>query len=172
MKNLLHHKVFRACIAILLAAIVILLLFRIPTRISAAKFNSQTTLPVGLLETGVDWSEYTYLGGFGMRAYRMERNTGTIEYQVSSWPDTFFGKQKVDHIFCWDTAVTVCGLSVGDDITQAENVLRQYGFRPTENRNQYVRFGVILTINTDGSSTKIHQIVIGVSSTNILGFVY
>lgn len=172
MKNLFHDKVLRTCTIVLLAVIVILLAFRVPTRISAARFNELTTLPVGLLESGVDWSEYSCLGGFGMTVFRREGETGLLEYSYSNWPDAIFGKQKVDYIVCQDSSMSICGFSVGDDITQADELLRQYGFTPTRNNNQYNRFGVILTLHTERNSTKINGIVIAVGSTNILGVVY
>ena len=59
MKKIINNRVFRICFVILLFVVTFLSVFRVPTRLSAARFNKYTNLPVGLLEKGVDWSDST-----------------------------------------------------------------------------------------------------------------
>ena len=172
MKKIWKNKAFRICVTAVLVIVAILLAFRVPTRISAAEFNQHTDLPIRLLEKGADWSSYTVMGGFGMNVFLREGETGSLEYQVSNWPDVIFGSQCVDYIICRDTSVTICGLSVGDDIQHAKSAMTQLGFIPTRNDDQYERFGVIVTFRTASGSNAISEIVIAVNGTNILGVVF
>ena len=56
MKNPFKNKVFRRWFWGIVIVIVLLLLFRVPTRLSVAAFNRQTDLPIGFLEKKPDLS--------------------------------------------------------------------------------------------------------------------
>lgn len=172
MKKIINNRVFRICLVILLFVVIFLSVFRVPTRLSAARFNKYTNLPVGLLEKGVDWSDYTVEGGFGMLRYSRETETGYISYDVSNWPDAIFGSHRVDYIICCDNSIDIYHFSVGDGRAEAEMILRKNYFRPGSNEHQFVRNGVVITLFSANSDDVISEIRISATSTNILGIVY
>ena len=78
MKSLLKNNSFRIGVLSLVCFILIATFLRVPTRLFVTQFNAHTNLPVGLLEKGVDWSDYTVEGGFGMIRFSRETETGYI----------------------------------------------------------------------------------------------
>lgn len=172
MKKLLKNKGFRIGVLCLVCFILIITFLRVPTRLFATQFNAHTNLPVGLLEKGVDWSDYTVEGGFGMIRFSRETETGYISYDVSNWPDAIFGSSRVDYIICRDSSIDIYHFSVGDGRAEAEMILRKMLFRPSGNDHQFVRNGVVITLFSEKDDDVISEIRISATGTNIFGIVY
>lgn len=172
MKNPFKNQIFRRCFWTIVIVVVLLLLFRIPTRLSVAAFNQQTNLPIGLLEKKPDFSEYQCLGGFGMTQYAGEDNNGTLTYEVSGWPDLLFGSRQTTRIDCTDPDYSVYGISVGDDMDTVAQIMLRQGFQQGRWDHQFVRLGVVITFTKDLKTNVIKEIVVSVPSTMIFPVVF
>ena len=174
MKNPFKNKVFRRWFWGVVIVIVLLLLFRVPTRLSVAAFNRQTNLPFGLLEKGADFSAFTRQGGFGMVSYERQDDTGSLRYDVSRWPDILFGKRQTTDIRCSDPDFTICGISVGDNAFEAAEILEHHGFLKwnMEESTIYKRFGLSIKFYTDKKNQTVTDIIVFVNSTSILPVVF
>jgi hypothetical protein len=172
MKSLLKNNSFRIGVLSLVCFILIATFLRVPTRLFVTQFNAHTNLPVGLLEKGVDWSDYTVEGGFGMIRFSRETETGYISYDVSNWPDAIFGSNRVDYIICRDSSIVIYHFSVGDGRAEAEMILRKNLFRPSGNEHQFVRNGIVITLFSENNNDVISEIRISATGTNIFGIVY
>lgn len=170
MNNPFKNKVFRRWFWSILIVIVVLLLLRVPTRLSVAVFNRNTDLPFGLLEKKTDFSEYECLGGFGCMAYSLEDDNGTLYYQVSRWPDMLFGSKQTTRIYCTDPDFTIYGVSVGDHASDAEEILKHHGFLKW--KDEYRRFGLSIEFYLDKKSQTITEIRVFVESTSILPVIF
>lgn len=171
MKKVLQSKVFPICLLSLILLILLICVLRIPTRLFASNFNANTNLPIGLLQNSVDWTGFTPEGGFGMMCFGRETDTGYLGYYYSNWPDAIFGRQRVDYITIRDSAIEIYGISLGDDPHDAEHILLDHGFRRGRNENQYIQWGVIITLRS-AQNSGITEMTIAVPSTNILGVVF
>lgn len=170
MKNPFKNKVFRRWFWIILIALVLLL--RIPTRLSVATVNWNSDYPIDLLEKEPDFSEFRKESGFGMTLYVREDDNGTVTYEVSAWPDTLFGSRQTRCIECTDPDYKICGISVGDDMDTAAQIMLRQGFRQGRYDFQFSRLGVVVTFNKDQETNMINEIVVSVPSTMILPVVF
>ena len=174
MNNPFKNKVFRRWFWGIVIVIVLLLFFRVPTRLSVAAFNRQTDLPIGLLEKGADFSAFTREDGFGMVSYDRQDDNGSLRYDVSSWPDILFGKRQTTDIKCSDPDFTICGISVGDNAFEAAEILEHHGFLKwnLDERTIYKRFGLSIQFYTDKKNQTVTDIRVFVNSTSILPVVF
>lgn len=172
MKNPFKNKVFRRWFWGIVIVIVLLLLFRVPTRLSVAAFNRQTDLPIGLLEKKPDLSEYQCLGGFGMTQYAREDENGTLIYEMSGWPDLLFGSRQTTRIDCTDPDYSLYDISVGDDMDAVAQIMLRQGFRQGRWDHQFTRLGVVITFTKDQKTNVIKEIVVSVPSTMIFPVVF
>ncbi len=172
MKNPFKNKIFRRCFWGVVIVIVLLLLLRVPTRLSVAAFNRNTDLPIDLLEKKPDLSEYDHLGGFGMTQYAREDDNGTLIYEVSGWPDLLFGSRQTTRVECTDPDYSVYGISVGDDMDTVAQIMLRQGFRQGRWNHQFVRLGVVITFHKDQKTNVIKEIVVSVPSTMIFPVVF
>ena len=172
MKSLLKNNSFRIGVLSLVCFILIVTFLRVPTRLFVTQFNAHTNLPVGLLEKGVDWSDYTVEGGFGMIRFSRETETGYISYDVSNWPDAIFGSDRVDYIICRDSSIVIYNFSVDNGCAEAEMILRKNLFRPSGNEHQFVRNGIVITLFSENNDDIISEIRISATGSNIFGIVY
>ena len=176
---LLHKKKVKICLTVLLAVIALLCLFRVPTRVAVCSLNRNTNLPVSLLmrTRDADFTDFTVGHGFGMTSYlQSDSNGGNLRVDVSMWPDTIFGKQRINYAAWTNENISVYGFSVGDDLANAEKSLLRHGFVKTRDSDefcwQYRKFGLIISCFPERDTGVIHSISIRIQGTNIFGIVY
>ena len=174
-----HQKNVKIGLSALLVLIVLLAVFRVPTRVSVLSLNRNTNLPVSLLmrSRDADFYDFTVEHGFGMISYlKTDANGGDFRVDVSMWPDAIFGKQRIDYVSWNSENYSVYGFSVGDELAKAEMLLRRHGFVKTANSDEYRlqhrKFGLVITCTPDPQSGTIQSISVSIEGTNIFGIVY
>jgi len=114
--------------------------------------------------------DYLQIGGFGCKSYSNEEKG--IEIGFSGFPDVR-NNYVLTSITVSNYYSTILGLRVGDDITQASQILNRSGFVAIQNDSRliYKRNRVFMRLFTD-EKQKINKISISLHSTNIFNIIF